>query len=576
MSNEMKIDHDLWALHAAAEGALPYLKLALKLGAKINGTKNNFGRVKTTPLAEASAHDQMEAAKYLLADGANPDLLLEGGFSPGAHARPEMAKTLYPGNDKKRRAAFALACRSKAICNADRDVVAEAQSWIDEGTNPLEPIFDGLSLAFLLASVDRCKYLMGMGIEQFIKKLLADAKNEAELAEAFAVSVAAGISGIGPELARQGALKNATPQSLNDMLDACMNGYSMMETGLALLEAGADPCRFVFKVVKRNGHVEELAKAVKMQPAQCARCADSDGHGLLHRVVERLMKEANDPDEFDLLHRIAIDLANDPSARTLTGNGLGKSGPPTVSFAPFLSDAANFKNQKRVKKAAALAKILIEKALLEVAEFDSEGECAAAPLPGSMNVLHLALIAKQKEVESTLLEVAAKLGKNRLVELAGKKALIAAPGSEEKIKELSPLDCILSLVKDQMDFGLALEFAKAVGPNSKIGGVSMFSVLCMSYPLNPGNSDLLAEQIGMLFDLGADPESKTADGKRLLAALLAQMNELVDKENKYWKKISLDDQQRAEATITEAFMSARLNAPKKSSGGKRTGVNDGL
>jgi hypothetical protein len=570
-----KIDHNLWAQRAAAEGALPYLKLALELGAKINGSKNQFGRIDKTPLAEAVMGDQTEAVKYLLAAGANPDLKMDDGLTPGAHARPEMAKVMYPKDDGKRRAAFALAFRTRAITWKNRDPLAEAQAWIDEGTNLLDTIFDGSSLASLLASIEIRGFASDLDRDKLIKTVLAAAESDADLAEAFAVSITARLFEIGPELAGRGALKNATPQALTDMLKACMSEYPMAQTGLALVNAGADPGEFVFPALN-NGQLGQLAEVVKMHSSQCGQCADAKGHGLLHRVLERLIDAANDLERFDLLHGIALTLAKEPSARVLTGNGVGKYGPPTVSSAPFLSDAANFTNKKRAQKASALARLLIDKAMLEVAEFDATGNCPAAPLPDCMNILHLSIMSKQKEVESALLGIAAKLGAKKCAALAAEETYMADPWSQGAFKDLSPFDCMLFEARSQQDFGLGIKFARIAGPNSEIDGTNMFSALCMSYPLMPANADSFAEQIKALFDLGADPESKTADGQGLLAALLSRMKELVDKENKYWKKISLDDQQRAEATITEAFMSARLKAPRKSSAGKRTGVNAGL
>lgn len=520
--------HNRWAMRAAAEGAVPYLKLALELGADPNAaldwmTEGNPPSKKTrrsSPLIEAAVGGHKEAVQVLLEAGADPRLEIDGR-TPLASAKPSIAKLMLgkdPGAGEALRTAFAEGLSDKAVFSRSRDWEGEFRKWLSSGGAPYTPDFGGVSLVALLGRVlawsegdDKAR------VAALFKELCESASAAPELFEAFHAAVRAEEFKLARALVGRGSGAGWTRDELDRMIASIRPDEEKswlrprlspleVDVVIALVRLGAD-AGLAFDSFRK--HPEDAIRLAEAAPKSAAAMADADGCGLLWHAIDGIHGQPNDPKRFAACLGLATVLLKEPSTRVLLGNGLGDMGPPVVGLARIVTKSFPFTNKKREAQFEALEKSIEARALGEAGEFDNEGLASSGPLPSGMNVLHLAVMCGIGKVSNELLERVSKVGRPSLAKMLGQKATIAKfplrrSDCEEKV---APFDLAL----DMWSSNLAIRLAGMVDFQLKSGGTGAFQRLCEH--LGEDMVDDSLRTLERMFDLGADPDARMRDGK---------------------------------------------------------------
>jgi hypothetical protein len=112
----------------------------------------------------------------------------------------------------------------------------------------------------------------------------------------------------------------------------------------------------------------------------------------------------------------------------------------------------------------------------------------------------------------------------------------------------------MEIAEEWGNFEIAVEFARLVGIDTKIGGTEIAATLCNL--VNPYANHNGPAQIEKLFEIGLDPNAKMEDGMPIQELFRSSAIEA----NKYWSKDLLDSHL---ALIEEVFVKAISSRKKK-------------
>lgn len=536
--------NEQWAVLAAEDGNIDFLRFAIERGADLNKPVDHpfLKRMKlkfrivvdrpisTTALFEAVCAENLEAVKVLLDFGADPYIKLEDAVSAATAADGEVAKAIaarQPDPEAAERDAFAARMKGRYRVLWNRDLGPEAFEWAERISDPFAPIFAGESLFALL--VEKGKQVSFRGA---ISEVIGRARTPADMLAALEAALANELDDEAAALVERGALAGMAKERLDDLLaKTCRRDtFNVHRTRDLLLAAGANPRPFVMASYA-TGRFNVVEKFVLDNPAIVASAADDDGFGIVWHALWRLAWRLNDTEHFSSLLSQAKTLLALPSARVLTGTGLGRFGPPACAFMEKLEDRNNIHNAKRLKRAAALAEEILAMALAEADGLGADGSDPNAGLPEGFNILHLAVVCGDSRVSGKLVDKAAAMGADafRRMALAPAPAQTLADaverhgrGSDSKSDPIArgALEHILHQKKPTPHaVNLAVKFARHMGTDTALNGShSVFAGICLW--LDDVLEGEITDPLRRLFDLGADPETKINQGQVTLQEAL--------------------------------------------------------
>jgi ankyrin repeat protein len=214
-------------------------------------------------------------------------------------------------------------------------------------------------------------------------------------------------------------------------------------------------------------------------------------------------------------------------------------------------DPDNFNNRKRADRFVRVAKMIYERALAEATSLVGNEDPLPANLPEGMNLLHLAALSGNLDVVKILLGRLSGASRSGIVEMLSQKVL-AETFPSFKFDDLVPVTP-LEIAESKRSFEVAIEFARLVGIETKIGGTVIAKTLCDM--VNPYANSNGPAQIEELFEIGLDPNAKI-DGMSIQELFRSSaMN-----ANSYRP---LDVRDRHLALIDEAFIKAISSRKEK-------------